>query len=350
MQLLQSHIPLTTKMFLLDHLRVMLRAGIPLSRCLESLAEHAEQRRIGEILMALRASVERGASFAEQLAAYPNLFPPVVVELVRAGEATGTLESAFTEAAAHLKKTNELHSRVRGALMYPSIVISAMVVLGVGVVVFILPKLLDIFRGVTVPLPLPTRVLLGLSDAITQHGIVVGVAAVAVIAALVPAVRSDMGRAVWHRVILHLGRLGRIAREVNIARVTRTLSGLLRTDIPIVRSLELTAATLTNVHYRRALTEAAAAVARGGTLRDALAQHRELFPPTVIQMVGVGEEAAALDRLLADVADFYEEGVDQSLRNLTTIIEPILMLAIGAAVGFLAVAVLQPMYTVAQAI
>lgn len=350
MPLFQHHIPLTTKIFLLDHLRVMLRAGIPLSRCLESLAEHAEQRRIGEILGMLRAAVERGEPFAQQLAAHPSLFPSVVVELVRAGEASGTMESALTEAAAHLRKTYEIHSRVRGALMYPAIVITAMVVLGVGVVVFILPKLLDLFRGVTVPLPLPTRMLLALSDAITNNGIVVGASAIAIIAALIAAARSDAGRAMWHRVILRLGRLGRIAREVNIARIARTLSGLLRTDIPIVRSLELTASTLTNVHYRAALADAAAVVARGGTLRDALARRRELFPPTVIQMVGVGEEAAALDRLLADVADFYEADVDQSLRNLTTIIEPLLMLVIGTAVAFLAVAVLQPMYTVAQAI
>ncbi|MBI4434425.1 type II secretion system F family protein, partial [Candidatus Uhrbacteria bacterium] len=332
------------------HLRVMLRAGISLSRCLESLGSHAEQRRVGEILGVLRASVERGESFAERLTTYPGLFPPVVVELIRAGEATGTLEPALTEAAAHLRKTHELRSRVRGALMYPSIVLSAMVVLGVGVVVFILPRLLDIFRGVTVPLPLPTRVLLALSDAIARHGIVVGAAVVAIIAALIAAARSDPGRALSHRIILHLGRLGRIAREVNVARIARTLSGLLRTDIPIVRSLELTAATLTNVHYRAAITDAAAVVARGGTLRDALEHHRGLFPPTVIQMVAVGEEAAALDRLLTDVANFYEEDIDLSLRNLTTIIEPLLMLVIGAAVGFLAVAVLQPMYTVAQAI
>jgi len=350
MAFIKPRIPLPTQVFLLDHLRVMLRAGISLSRCLESLAEHAEQRRIGETLGTLRAAVERGSSFAEQLAASPGLFPSVVIELIRAGEATGSLESALTEAAAHLRKTHELRSRVRGALMYPAIVLSAMVVLGVGVVVFILPKLLDLFRGVTVPLPLPTRVLLALSDAITRHGIVVGAVAVAVIAALIAAARSDPGRSVSHRLLLRLGRLGRIAREVNIARITRTLSGLLRTDIPIVRSLELTAATLTNVHYRAALVAAAAAVARGGTLADALRRHRTLFPPTVIQMVAVGEEAAALDRLLADVADFYESDVDLSLQNLTTIIEPLLMLAIGAAVGFLAVAVLQPMYTVAQAI
>jgi type II secretory pathway component PulF len=335
---------------LLDHLRVMLRAGIPLSRCLESLGSHAEQKRIGQTLGAIRAAVDRGEPFASELAAHPELFPSVVVELVRAGETSGTLESALTEAATHLRKTHELHSRVRGALMYPAIVITAMVVLGVGVVVFILPKLLDLFRGVTVPLPLPTRLLIAFSDAVSRNGIVVGVAALGIIAALIAAVRSDAGRSIWHRVLLRLGRLGRLAREVNIARIARTLSGLLRTDIPIVRGLELTAATLTNVHYRSALTDAAAAVARGDTLGNALERRRALFPPTVIQMVGVGEEAAALDRLLADLADFYEADVDLQLRNLTTIIEPVLMLAIGLAVGFLAVAVLQPMYTVAQAI
>lgn len=343
-------IPLPTQIFLLDHLRVMLRAGIPLSRALESLGENVEQRAVVGALVALHEAVERGTSFAEGLAAHPELLPRLVVELVRAGEVAGGLEGALTEAAAYLRREHRLRSSVQNALLYPAIILSAMIVLGTGVVVFILPRLLDIFRGVTIKLPLPTRILLAISDAIAAHGAIVGGLLVISIVALVIGARSTSGRPVWHRIIISIGRLGRIAREVNITRTARTLGGLLRTDLPIVRALELTAATLGNVHYQAALREAAEIVERGGTLTDALSAHRDLFPATALQLVGVGEQTGELGTLLADLADFYESDLDHALRNLTVIIEPVLMLLIGTAVGFLAVAVLQPMYSISQSI
>ncbi|MDO8622545.1 MAG: type II secretion system F family protein, partial [bacterium] len=332
------------------HLRVMLRAGIPLSRALESLGENVEQRAVAGALTALHEAVERGTPFAEGLAAHPELLPRLVVELVRAGEVAGGLEGALTEAAAYLRREHRLRSSVQNALLYPAIILTAMVVLGTGVVVFILPRLLDIFRGVTIQLPLPTRVLLAISDAIAAYGSVIGPLLVIAIVALVLGARSTLGRPIWHRIILRLGRLGSIAREVNVTRTARTLGGLLRTDLPIVRALELTASTLGNVHYQAALRDAATVVERGGTLRDALSNHRDLFPATALQLIGVGEQTGEIGTLLADLADFYETDLDQALKNLTVIIEPILMLVIGTAVGFLAVAVLQPMYSISQSI
>ena len=350
MSFLTRRVPLPTQIFLLNHLRVMLHAGIPLSRALASLSENVEQRGIAASLAALRTAIEGGAPLARALDAHPELLPRLAIELIRAGEVTGSVEGALREAAAYLRREHQLKSRVQNALLYPAVILTAMVVLGIGVVVFILPRLLDLFRGVSVPLPLPTRFLLAFSDAVAAYGVAIGIACVVAVAALVFGARTSAGRAVLHRAILRVWRIGKIAREVNVTRTARTLGGLLRTDLPIVRALELTAATLRNVHYRAALTDAAAAIAAGGTLRDTLGAHRDLFPVTVLQMVDVGEQSGELGPLLAEVADFYEEDLDQTLRNLTTIIEPALMLVIGAAVGFLAVAVLQPMYSISQSI
>ncbi|MDO8599346.1 MAG: type II secretion system F family protein [bacterium] len=350
-RLLQPRVPLATKVFLLNHLRVMISAGIPIGHALESLTENIEPRSVRPMLQSIRTAVEQGKPFAESLEAQPALFPPATRELIRAGESTGGLEGALTEAANALRKERELRSRVQNALLYPAIIVATMIIIGTGVVFFVLPQLLDVFRGVTVRLPLTTRVLLTLSDLVGAYAAeLLGVGTSMTAAMVVYATKSAVGRSLWHRMILHAWKFGRIAREVNIARISRTLSGLLRTDVPIVRSLELTAATIQNVHYQSALRDAATAITHGGTLRDSLAHHRDLFPATVLQMVHVGEQTSELHTLLGEVADFYESNVDLALRNLTTIIEPILMLVIGAAVAFLAMAVLQPMYTIAQSI
>jgi len=350
-RLLRPRVPIATKVFLLDHLRVMLGAGIPIGRALDALTENVEPRSLQPVLQSIRDAVERGKSFSDGLAMHPDLFPLVTRELIRAGEATGLLEDALAESANALRKARELRSRIQSALFYPAIIIGAMVIIGVGVVIFVLPQLLELFRGVTVPLPLATRVLLVLSDIISAHAAVILTIGVgAVVAIVVSATGSEHGRSAWHGAILRVWKFGRIAREVNIARMSRTLGALLATDVPVVRSLELTASTIRNVHYRRALSDAATTVAHGGTLRDALATRRDLFPATVLQMVNVGEQTGALHSLLGKVADFYESDVDLALRNIMTIIEPLLMLAIGVAVAFLAIAVLQPMYAISQAI
>lgn len=350
-RLFRPRVPIATKAFLLDHLRVMLGAGISIGRALDALAEHIDPKSVRPMLQAIRDAVERGQSLTESIAGYPELFPPLTRELISAGEATGALEGAFTESARALRKERELRNRIQNALLYPAIIVGAMAVIGTGVVIFILPQLLGLFHEVTVPLPLTTRALLAFSDVIEAHAAtVIGVGVVVIAAIVIVATRSRIGRSMWHRVILGAWKIGRIACEVNIARMCRTLGALLATDVPIVRSLELTASTVQNVHYRHAITDAAATVSRGGSLRDALASRRDLFPATVLQMVNVGEQTGSLHTLLGEIANFYEEDVDMALRNLTTIIEPALMLIIGAAVAFFAIAVLQPMYTIAQAI
>ncbi|MBI4142891.1 type II secretion system F family protein [Candidatus Uhrbacteria bacterium] len=348
---IKRRVPLPTKIFLLDHLRVMLRAGLPIGRALESLAADVERPAIGRMLGEVKSAIERGGSLADALAAHPTLFPPLAVELIRAGEHAGTLEATLTEVATQLRKDHELRSRVQGALLYPAVIVGAMVVIGTGIIIFVLPKLLNLFRDVTVALPLPTRLLLGFSTFMGAYGWIVAIVLVALAIACVAFVRSARGKILWHRLLVRFpGRMGVLIREVNIARILRTLSGLLHTDIPIVRALELTTATLGNVQYRATLRDASTRIARGESLGAILRERKDLFPPTAVQVVAVGEETGSLDELLGELANFYEADVERTLRNLTTIIEPILILTIGVGVAFLAIAVLMPMYSIAQAV
>ena len=345
------NIPLPTKIFILDHLRVMLRAGIPIGRALENLGADVAQPKLAAILRDLRATVERGVSLTDALAAHPELLPPVAVELIRSGEQSGTLEKTLAEVTMQLRKDHDLRSRVQGALLYPAIIIGAMSIIGTGVIGIILPRLALLFRDVTVMLPLPTRMLLAFSAFVGSYGLLVVVVLALACALLAAFSRSMRGRALGHRMLLAVpGRIGVLAKEVNLARTFRTLAGLLATDIPIVHALELTASTLSNTRYRSAVRAAATRVAHGEALGAVLREERALFPPTSVQVVTVGEETGTLAELFNELANFYEADVDRSLQNLTTIIEPILILIIGVGVAFLAVAVLQPMYTIAQAI
>lgn len=350
MAIFSRRVPLPTKIFLLDHLRVMLKSGVSIGRALESLGTDVEKASTTAILTAVRTAVEHGSSLADATAAHPELFPTIATALIRAGEQSGSLEDALAEVSGHLRKEYELRTRVQSALLYPTIVVGAMLLIGIGVVTFILPRIVMIFKDVPVLLPLPTRILLAFTAFTQTYGIILGIGIIALVIMLILLARSAIGRPVWHRILLRLPfKLGYVGRSVNLSRCLRTLAGLLRTDIPIVQALELTGATLGNFHYQDAIIDAAKRVGRGERLAKILAEHRDLFPPTVVQVVSVGEETGSLDRVLAELSEFYGAEADRLLQNLTTIIEPILILAIGAAVAYFAVAIILPMQTIAQA-
>ncbi|MFH1098966.1 MAG: type II secretion system F family protein [Candidatus Uhrbacteria bacterium] len=348
MAFLQKRIPLPTQIFLLNHLRVMARAGIPMATALNVLGAHFERKYRADFVK-ICATIERGVSLADAFAAHPGFLPSLAVELIRTGEASGTLEETLAEISTQLRKEYEFKTRLRGALLYPTIVIVAMAAIGVLVVTYVLPRLAELFEGVA-ELPLPTRTLLAIAHFSEVYGVPILASSLIGAAIIIGYARSRRGRPKWDQLILRLGPIGHLVREIHLVRFARTLGGLLKADMPMVKSLELTAGTSGNDAYRYALITAAASMSRGGTLEQALRKFSTLFPPTALQLVGVGEATGKLDALLIELADFYESDLDRTLQNLTTIIEPILILIIGIAVAFLAVAILLPLYSIAQVI
>lgn len=343
-------VPRAQRLFFTEHLRVMIGAGLSLSETLQALELQAEHRRFRGIIGELRKSVERGETFSQALAKYPDVFPAIFISMVSVGEIAGTLERNLTELATQMKKDYLLRSRVRGALIYPAIIFSATIAISTGMIIFVIPKILSVFKEFTVKLPLSTRILIATSDAIQKYGVLIALAITLAIFSLISLGRTKRGKMIVHAAILRLPIFGSLAARFNLARLTRTLGTLLATDVPIVRSCEITADVLGNVNYRMALRNAAERIKKGVGLAEVFLESPKLFPPVVTQMVRVGERSGTLDRLLTEIAEFYEDQIDDAVKNLSSIIEPVLILFLGAVVGLIAFAVISPIYALSESI
>lgn len=342
-------ISLQEKFFFLDHLRVMVKAGISIAEALAISAAQTENRKLKIILAEVKSDVEKGQSFADTLHKHPKLFPSVYVSMVRAGEVSGRLEEALLQVATLLKKTAEMRGRVRSAMLYPAVVVLAVVGIGIEMMFFVLPKLLVVFKEFPdAKLPLATRVLIAVTDAVTAHGILVGFAALALIAIFVAARRRRAVRRALHGLLLKTPIFGPISLKVNVARFATTVKGLLQSGVAIIDALTITSEVVPNVRYREALSEAGESLRKGTALSEALRRYHSLFPPLVTEMIAVGERSGTVEDLLGNLAEFYSEETDRTLKNLTTVIEPLIIVVLGVVVGGMAVAVIMPIYDLAE--
>lgn len=338
------------KVFFTQNLQVMVRAGLPLATALKTIATQTNHRGFAEVLGEIAAEVERGIPLSDGLAKYPKIFSDLYVNMVRAGEKSGKLDEVLVQITNQLRKNHALVSKVRGALTYPIIVVIAMVGIGIGMMIFVVPKISQVFADVNAQLPLPTRILIATSNFLVDHGWWVLAGAILLIIALGRGVRTAKGRLLWHGLILRLPIISSIVKKINLAKFSRTFSSLLKTDIPIVQAFHITSSTLGSVLYRNAIETASERVKKGVAVAAILRDYPRLFPPLITQMTAVGEETGTLDTILTELAEFYEEDVDRTMSNLATIIEPILMILLGFGVGGMAVAIILPMYSLAQAI
>lgn len=342
-----NRVTLADKIFFIENLRVMLKSGLPLSRSFQILSLQTESAFFRTIISEVGASVERGETLAGTLARYPKIFPSLIINMIRVGEVSGTLERALGEISLQMKKEAALRSKVRGALAYPIVVITATAGIGAGMMIYVVPKILAIFSEVNIELPLTTRMLIAIASAVDKHGLLVASGFIAVIALGIFLHRLPAGKKVFQTVLLRFPIIGPIIKKVNMARFTRTLSSLLKSEVPVIDACLITADVLQNVHYRAALIEAADRVKRGVSVADALASS-PLFPALVTQMAAVGEQSGSLDELLGELAVFYEAQVDETLGNFAQVIEPLLIIVLGVVVGGMAFAIISPIYTLAD--
>jgi len=326
-------------------------AGLSISEALNTLALQAESKSFKRIIAAIQDEVTQGHPLSGALVRFPKVFPPVFTNMIAIGEVSGTLENVLEELTMQMKKDYDMRSKVRGAMTYPIVITVAMVGITIGLLTFVLPKLLGVFKEFgNVKLPLATRILIAVSDFTQKNGVLVAVGAVGIVVGISFALKTRIGRAVFHRLIISGPIIGPIARKVNLARFSRTLSGLLRTDIPVIQAFHVTSDVLANVHFKAATLDAAERIKKGETISAALGAHGKLFPPLVVQMVLVGERSGTVDTLLADIATFYEKQVDQVLDNLASVIEPVMILMLGGMVGGIALAVITPIFALTQSI
>lgn len=328
----------------------MVKTGFSIGDALATLNQQIKRKQFAKVILDLHQSVIKGDSFAEALRAHPAVFDELFINMVAAGESSGNLEQTLFQLANQMKKSYALHKKIRNAMIYPTLILGVMILVGTSMFIFVVPRILDLYTSSGYILPLPTRIILTISNFIKYNGILLGGLAAVLLIGGFASLRTEIGKLFWHSIVLHLPIAGKIIKRIQIARLSRVLNSLITTDIPIVKSFQIIAHTLGNRVYRRYLLNASQQLAKGDSIYSVLNTRPDLFEPVVTQMIKVGEEAGVLDVMTNEIATFYEDEVDSTMANLTVIIEPVLMVIIGSGVAFLAVAVVLPIYSLVDEI
>ncbi len=335
----------TEQLLLTKYLSVLLRSGLPIDDALDILLDQAKGS-LEKILRALKTAVTSGQTLAEGLEAYPHVFSSVYVNLVRAGEASGTLQENFEQLALQMQKDHELRQKIQGAMMYPSIVLMSAVVISTGIVVFVLPNVEKLFASLNVPLPFTTIALLWISHTTSNYGFLMLLGVIALVALFLFVRTLPVVKPITHGILLHTPVVGKITRNMNLARLTRLMGTLLKSGMPISDALPVTISVLKNFYYRRLMTTVQVTIVKGSTIADALQDSPKLMPSIALRLIRVGEETGTLGDMLLYLATFYEQEVDESTKNATTLLEPIMIVMIGLMVGLLAFSIITPIYKV----
>ncbi len=347
---LGARVPLVEKMIFTRHLSLMIRTGFSLPQALSALKEQTKSAYFKDVIEQLGHDIAKGQLFSEALAKFPKVFSHLFTNMIKVGEASGNLEEVLNLLAEQLRKEHELKSRVKGAFMYPAVIFVAMTGVGIFMIVFIIPKLTVTLKSLNVPLPFSTQLIITVSDFLASHVILFFASLAIFIFGLVSWARSVRGHRVICWLLLNLPIVKDITGQINTARIARTFGSLLASGVSLVESLDITAATLENPYYQTALKNVAARIPKGEKLEKNFALYPKLFPPLITQMIGVGEETGSLTEILRNLAEFYEQEVDNATKNLGSILEPVLLIIIGSAVGFFVVSMLMPMFYVYKGI
>ncbi len=325
----------------------MVSSGMSLLRALYVIEEQTENDKLRDSFTAVRKDVEAGISFSEALGRHPDIFNELYVAMVAAGETGGILESTLLRVADQLEKDDALRRQVKAAMIYPMLIGGFAAAVLIALVAFLVPVFEKIFKDFGGELPAITKFTVFLSHLITGRWYVV----IAVVAALVYAFRkwksSEMGRIQWDTIKLKFPmKIGDIVQKVALARFSRTFSGLISAGVPMLEAIEITGRTSGNRVIERAMGDVHDSVKKGGSLTAPMRNTPEAFPVMVTQMIGVGEETGALETMMSKIADFYEDQVAAAVKALTSILEPVMIMVVGAMVGFIVIAMYLPMFKV----
>ena len=341
-----SGVSLTDRLLFTRNLQVMVSAGIPLPKTLDVLAKQTKKKSFQKALLEIKKGVVKGEPLSKAMEKYPSIFSDLFTNMIKVGEESGTMDNVLTQLTIQLKQEYDLKSKVKGALLYPAIIITAMMGIGTLMLIFVIPKLADTFDDLGVELPVTTRFIIGLGKFMSEQWYIAFPIIAVVLFILFRLVKTKQGKRIIDTMNLRAPIFSSIVRKANAALMTRTLSSLLSAGVPIVRSLEITSHVVGNVHFQESLAASAKEVGKGAKLSEVLKKYEDLYPLVVIQMIEVGEETGETTSILVKLAEFFEEEVSQVTKNLTSIIEPVLMLVVGSVVGFFAISMIQPMYSV----
>jgi len=322
---------------------VMIDAGLPLVQCLEILAANQESQTFQKTLTGVRTTVEGGATLANAMRGYPNVFDDLTTNMIEAGETGGILDIILQRLATYVEKAVRLKSAVKSALIYPVAVVSIATLIVGALLKFVVPIFANLFAGLGVTLPLPTRIVMGLSAFVSTFWWVFIVATVGIVFGLKQIRKHPRGRYYFDKVLLHLPVIGSLLRKIAVGRFTRTLGTLITSGVPILEGLAITARTSGNAVLEEALMKVRKAIEEGRTIVDPL-RECGVFPNMVTQMIGVGEATGAMDSMLQKIADFYEEEVDAATRDMLAMLEPAIIGVLGITIGGIVISLYMPLF------
>ncbi len=337
------------KILFAKNLSKMIDAGLPMTRAL-TIMEKEARGDLKKTLASLNKSISEGSTLSSSMKEYPKVFPPLFISMVKAGEESGNISGALQNVALQMEKNYLLSKRIRGALMYPTVVFCLMIVIGILIMVYMVPTLTATFKGLNVPLPLSTKIIIATSDFLVNYFILVVLAIPLFVALIIFTFRSKGGKRFLDTFILHMPVISTMVKHINSARTARTLSSLVSSGVDIVVAIDVTGDVIQNSYYKAVLKDVGAVIQKGEAISSVFLKNEKLYPIFVSEMVAVGEETGKIGEMLMSVALFYEDDIDQKTKNISTIIEPFLMIFIGLAVGLFAFAVISPIYSLGDSI
>lgn len=338
-------ISVVDKLFLTRHLATMIKAGVNLDDALTTVADQANPD-LAKLIKKVKADVDNGTSLGDSFAKYPKIFDRFFVSLVKAGEVSGTLEENLGFLAEQMGKNFSLKRKVQGALLYPTLVLSATFAMGIGISWFVLPKLIDMFSSFEITLPLSTRILMWFAFFMRDYGIIVVPGLMGLIMLFLALLRIKNIRRRWDGWVLKIPFIGKVISYGEMGKFSRNLGTLLKSGLPVTEAFKVTINTLSNLKFIDDLSEVMEEVEEGKSVATAMSDKKySQFGKLATRMIGVGEKSGNLEEMLLYLSVYYDEEIDNVSKNLTTLLEPVLLLIIGLIVGFVAMAIISPIYT-----
>lgn len=323
----------------------MIGAGLPMVQCLEILTAQMENKELAKIVGQVREAVQGGATLSEAMARHPKVFDQLYTNMVEAGEVGGALDAILVRLAVYREKADQLIRKVKGAMIYPAVIVFVATAVTVGMLTFIVPTFAKMFGGLGADLPAPTQVVLQISHFLQANFLYLFLGTLAMGGGVAYWKRTPSGKLNYDRIMLRMPVLGNLVRKSSVARFTRTLGTLLASGVSILEALEITAKTAGNQVIANAINRSVMAIAEGDTITGPL-KESGVFPPMVTQMIQVGEKTGGLDDMLNKISDFYDEEVDEAVSALTSVIEPIIIVIMGVVIGGILVAMYLPMFDI----
>lgn len=348
--LLVARVKLSEKIALTRNLAAMIEAGLSLTRALAVLERQTKNKKLKAVIEKISADIRGGSSFHEALKKHKKIFSPLFVSMVKAGEESGSLAGSLRVVGAQMEKAYQLTRKVRGALIYPAIVVTAMVGIGILMLIYVVPTLTSTFEELNAELPASTQAVIGVSEFLKNHTLTAIALFAGAVFGFFYLLRTAVGKSALEWLILRIPIISGIVRETNSARTTRTLSSLLSAGVDVILALSITTDVVQNSRFKKVLALAGEYVQKGSPLSKAFIENAALYPSLMSEMIAVGEETGKLSEMMLKTAEFYESEVEQKTKDMSTVIEPFLMIFIGIVVGFFAISMIMPIYSLSNSV